>query len=204
MMPSAVRARGRNTGGLGRWLAVSTGAVVFGALLAPGPAQAAMEIMPADNAEHDYCLASSFTTAPALAHTAMTSALDGPTDMTALFRNGCGSGPRGNSTVDVWFIETTLGPGVRGERFCQVPISRPGGTFVCDTADVRIDYANIAAGGGPQPENREKTVVHEVGHSVGLADHSHTCAMRQGAITDTALNLRRYAAADITLINANY
>jgi hypothetical protein len=171
-------------------------------MIAPSPAYAVMERRPADNREHDYCLHTSFTTDPGTAHTAMTSALDGPTDMTALFRNnGCGTGPRGNSTIDVWFREGGLvTPNARGEYLCQVPVGS-----VCDTGDVRLNFPQIVADGGPQPQNREKTVVHEIGHSVGLLDHTHSpCAMQQGAIASTDLTFRRYANADVTLINNHY
>ncbi|MDG4831104.1 hypothetical protein O7627_17560 [Solwaraspora sp. WMMD1047] len=180
---------------------MSAAAALLGAVVAQSPAHAVMETRPADGSQHDYCLHSTFTTDPATAHTAMISALDGPTDMTALFRHTCPTGPRGNSTIDVWFMEGGLvNPDARGEYRCQVPVGS-----VCDTANVRINFPQIVEDGGPQPENREKTVVHEVGHSVGLGEHTHTpCAMRQGTITSTALAHRRFASSDITLINNHY
>ncbi|GAA4464496.1 hypothetical protein [Phytohabitans houttuyneae] len=194
----------RTIGPLARRLGVPAAAVILGALFAPGPAHAAMERTPADNATHDYCFTSGFVTADEIATSMMVSGLASPTDMSVTFRGDCGTGARGASTVDVWFIETTaLAPGVRGQMQCQVPV-RVGGNVVCDTADIKIDYAEIVAQGGPRAANYEKTILHEIGHSVGLVDHNgDTCVMKQGPVGDI-LSERRFSTSDIATINAHY
>jgi hypothetical protein len=98
---------------------------------------------------------------------------------------------------------TALLPGVRGQTQCQVPVP-VGGGFVCDTADIKIDFAEIVAQGGPRRSNYEKTILHEIGHSIGLVDHnSEVCVMKQGKVTDV-LAERRFSASDIATINAHY
>jgi len=204
MMRRPARGSRRSVGrSLGR-LAVPAAAVVLGTLIAPAPAQAAMERTPADNASHNYCFTSGFVTADEIATSMMNTGLADATDMSVVFAGDCGTGPRGNSTVDIWFIETTaLAPGVRGQMLCQVPI-KVGGVTVCDTADIKIDYAEIVAQGGPRAANYEKTTLHEIGHSVGLVDHNgETCVMKQGPVTDV-LAERRFSTSDINTINAHY
>jgi predicted Zn-dependent protease len=76
----------------------------------------------------------------------------------------------------------------------------------CDTADIRIDFAEIAAQGGPRQANYEKTILHEIGHTVGLADHNdELCVMDQGKVTaEDPLSRRRFSQDDIDKINAHY
>jgi hypothetical protein len=187
-----------------RWGAVLAAVALLGGFVAPRPALAVMDILQADGSPHDYCLTSGFTTQPALAHAAM-NVLANTTDFDRTNRGAC-TGNRTSSLIDVWWFELDLPGTTRGQEQCRVVIPGSSSPFRlphCETADVRIDYVQLDIGDN-DAQDREKTAVHEVGHSVGLDHHTHLCAMRSGAIETTDVAERRYHADDITMINDNY
>jgi hypothetical protein len=186
-----------------RRLAVTAVLVLAGALIAPGTARAAPvfpEVIMADGNLHTYCLTAGFTTSPNLAHNAMN--VLGATDFTVSQDASCLAG------TDVWWIQMDLPGRIRGQEECMDVVNGR-----CSTADVRIDFAQIDQGDN-DAQDREKTAVHELGHSVGLGHHAdppnaqHECVMRSGDILDfpDGLNIkwRRYHQEDITNINAAY
>ena len=149
----------------------------------------------ADNGTHTYCYTSAFTTDPTVASYAM-DVLDSTTDMTSLF-------PATPATcaymeTDVWFWEDDQPAGVRGMRDCW--LESPNG--ICTSSDVHLDYGQLDIGNNDW-EDRRKTAVHEVGHSIGLG-HDTISAMISGEIPDTSLTWRRYSTHDIGHINAAY
>ena len=189
-----------------RWGPMLTAAGLFGVFVAPSPALATMDILQTDDNSQTYCLTSGFTTQPSLAHNAM-AVLDTTTEFATPSAGTC-SGARASSTTDVWWIQMDLGTSIRGEEQCMRVIPGSTSPFLlpyCESADVRIDFAEIDnVGGADDMQDREKTAVHELGHSVGLGHHTHVCAMRSGELGGTALTLRRWHASDITMINDNY
>lgn len=146
----------------------------------------------ADSSLHTFCTTSGFTTDRTVATYAM-SVLDTTTDMTISDLGGCSA-----STTDVWWWEQDLPGTLRGERSC-FSHSSPG---VCDSSDVKVDYAQLDIGSNDS-EDRRKTSVHELGHSVGLG-HDTISAMISGEIPSTALQWRRYSAHDLAHLNAQY
>lgn len=175
--------------------------LVVGSMLAPTNANATTfpETWLADGNFHTYCLTSTFTTAPAVAHNAM-SVLDSTTDFTIGQDASCLDG------TDIWWWQSDLPAGTRGQASCFA--FHADGT--CSSNDINIDFPELDLGAN-DAEDREKTAVHEVGHTIGLGHHSpaaHDCAMRSGDITTFAdpLNIkwRRYHAHDIEHINAQY
>jgi hypothetical protein len=151
----------------------------------------------ADNGLHTYCYTSGFTTDASVASYAM-SVLGNTTDMDDQFPIDppfCQF-----METDVWWFETDLTGTDRGVRDCW--IESPTGT--CTSSDIKLDFAQIDTGAGGVWEDRRKTAVHEVGHSVGLG-HDTISAMRQGEIPDNSLTWRTYSAHDITFhINDEY
>lgn len=187
-----------------RRLAVTAVLALTGALIAPGTAQAAPvfpEVLMADGNVHTYCLTAGFTTSPNLAHNAM-NVLGNTTDFTVRQDASCLAG------TDVQWIQLDLPGTRRGEEQCMDVVNGR-----CSTADVRIDFPEIDEGES-DAQDREKTAVHELGHSVGLGHHAdpptaqHECTMRSGDILDFPDSLdikwRTYHAEDITNINAAY
>ena len=63
----------------------------------------------------------------------------------------------------------------RGVRDCW--LESPTGT--CTSSDIKLDFGQIDTGTGDVWEDRRKTAVHEVGHSVGLG-HDTISAMKNG------------------------
>lgn len=151
----------------------------------------------ADNALHTYCYTSGFTTDASVASYAM-AVLGNTTDMDDQF-------PIDPPTctfmeTDAWFWEMNLAPGVRGSRICW--LESPAG--ICTSSDLTLDYAQLDIGAFDW-EDRRKTAVHEVGHSVGLGhDAVPTGAMMSGQVPDATLQWRTYSAANISDINAAY
>ncbi|GAA1406150.1 hypothetical protein ACFQZ4_01485 [Catellatospora coxensis] len=149
----------------------------------------------ADNATHTYCYTSGFTTDASVGAYAM-AVLGNTTDMDDLF-------PIDPPTcsfmeTDVWWWELNLAAGVRGTRSCW--LESPNG--ICTSSDLTLDYAELDVGAFDW-EDRRKTAVHEVGHSVGL-DHDPDCAMMSGQVPDATLQWRTYCADEIADINAAY
>ena len=79
--------------------------------------------------------------------------------------------------------------------------------MICIASDIELDFAELDDGPNDTSdddwEDRRKTAVHEVGHSIGLG-HDTISTMRQGEIPDTSLTWRRYSGHDITHINDEY
>ena len=87
-------------------------------------------------------------------------------------------------------------------------ISRPVRVLIVDDADESRAILRRALGFDDAIdvddwEDRRKTAVHEVGHSVGLG-HDTISAMKQGEIPDSSLTWRTFSADDITHINDEY
>jgi hypothetical protein len=147
------------------------------------------------NGLHTYCLTDTFVTDPSVADYAM-AVLGNTTDMTDMLMIDppfCGF--RQN---DVWFWEEDLPAGTRGERSCELD----GQAGICMSSDVRLDFPELDNGDFDW-EDRRKTGVHEVGHSVGLG-HDTISAMISGEIPDTTLQWRTYSAHDISHINTQF
>lgn len=159
-----------------------TGALVTPAPAAADPFPGNADTTLADSATHIYCLTSTFTTDPEGAHYAMIDVLEGTTGMDSLYRGSCT-----DSSVDVWWWERNLPAGIRGERQCIVYTS----ASVCNSSDVRMDYDEIDIGTS-DAEDRRKTAVHEIGHTLGFGHFTQSDAMRQGEIPDTNVRWRRY------------
>jgi hypothetical protein len=149
----------------------------------------------ADNGTHTYCYTSGFTTDQTVAGYAM-SVLGSTTDMVDLF-------PTTPATcaymeTDIWWWEDDQPGNIRGLRDCW--LESPNG--ICTSSDVHLDYAQLDLGSDDW-EDRRKTAVHEIGHSVGLG-HDTVSAMISGEIPDTSLTWRRYSAHDVSHLNAAY
>lgn len=174
-------------------------AVAVGSLVAPGTAMATPypETMLPDNGNHDYCFTAGFSASrdPFTGHYAMI-ILDTTTDMVRTDVGACA-----NNATDIWWFALDLAGTIRGEWQC---IFTAAGR--CDSADVRIDFDQIDIGENDIAD-RDKTSVHEIGHSVGLGHHSpaaHNCAMVSGEIPSLDIIWRRYDAHDIAHINATF
>jgi hypothetical protein len=154
----------------------------------------------ADNAVHTYCYTSGFTTDASVGAYAM-AVLGNTTDMDDLF-------PIDPPTcqfmeTDVWWFESNLPAGDRGRRDCYDYNYTPS-PDVCTSSDVDLDFPELDdAVDVDDWEDRRKTAVHEVGHSVGLG-HDTISTMIQGEIPDTSLTWRTYSAHDIAHINGHY
>jgi hypothetical protein len=179
------------------WLA----ALIAGAVLVL-PAAASANPFPgngdqtvADNSLHTYCYTTGFTTDQSVAAYAM-SVLDSTTDMSDLFATPPAT--CAYMETDVWWWESDQPGGIRGVRGCW--LESPNG--ICTSSDIHLDYAQLDIGSSDW-EDRRKTAVHEVGHSIGLA-HDSISAMVSGEIPSTSITWRRYSAHDISHLNAAY
>lgn len=170
-------------------------AAVAGGLVLPGQASATPypETWLPDNGQHDYCFTTGFANSrdPVTGTYAMI-ILDQTTDMTRLDRGACN-----NNDYDVWWWAQDLAGTIRGEAQC---IFWSGSR--CNSADVRIDFDQIDIGDNDIAD-RDKTSVHEIGHTVGLGHHND-CAMISGEIPSLDLQWRRYSAHDVSHINATF
>lgn len=190
------------------WSGVIALAAAFaGMVVIPGMAGATPypETMLPVDARHSYCYTADFTrgTDPNLGEAAMRE-LDVSTQMTVSFEGfDCRLVElRRPRVVDVWWWEIDLPAGGRGQWACQTlgPVGR------CASANVIVDFAQVDVGVNDALD-RQKTAVHEVGHSVGLDHHSpqaHDCAMVSGEIPSTDVKWRRYDPHDVGHINNHF
>jgi hypothetical protein len=177
-------------------------ALLAGALALALPAVASANVFPgnadatiADNGTHTYCYTSGFTTDQSVASYAM-NVLDTTTDMSVIF--GVPPSTCFYMDTDVWWWENDQPAGTRGLRRCW--LESPEG--ICQSSDVFLDYAELNIGANDW-EDRRKTSVHELGHTIGLG-HTGLGAMISGEIPDTSITWRRYGAHDLGHINATY
>lgn len=179
--------------------AAAAATVAAVALLAPaGPAAAQPYPQPypetwlPDSALHTYCFTRNFADAAARYGGYAMAVLDNTTAMSVADHGVC----RDDAT-DVWWWAMDLPGGIRGDAEC-VRWSRN----ICDSADIRLDLERIDIGDADDAD-REKTAVHEVGHTVGLGHHDD-CAMSSGDIPSLDLRWRRYSALDVQLIDRQF
>lgn len=177
-------------------LALFAGAGVIAAPTAAYAVPAYPETWLPDSAGHAFCFNSSFNNFPEHRDRVRwgMNRLDDQTDMFDI-EESCVSG------TDIWFYRSDLPAGVRGQTQCIVWVTSG---FRGDQARIDIDFIEINNGDN-EVEDQQKTVVHEIGHSVGLGHHSpaeHDCAMIQGEIPSTAPVWRSFHAQDVDHINA--
>ena len=175
-------------------------ALFAGALLAL-PAAASANPLPgngdstvADNGVHTYCYTSDFSDVT-VADYAM-GVLDNTTDMSDLFAS-----PPSDCwymETDIWWWEDDQPAGISGLRDCW--LESPNG--ICTSSDIHLDFGEINFGINDW-EDRRKTAVHEVGHSVGLG-HDSISAMIIGEMPSTSLVWRVFSVHDTADINAAY
>lgn len=115
----------------------------------------------ADSALHTYCDAGLISTSVDNAASAM-AYLDSATDMSD-------SSEACQASTDVWFDSTNLPSPTRGQNTC---VTLNGS--VCTSADVLVDENQIDSDEGSFDHNLNKTLRHEVGHSVGLSHYAGT------------------------------
>ncbi|WP_018654318.1 hypothetical protein [Actinomadura flavalba] len=181
---------------------LTTATVAAGALLAvqaPASATTFPETYLADNSTHTYCFkGSGWSTARKDAVVYGMKRLGDTTDMTVRYETGS----KCSNTTDIHFYASNLKSGVRGDATCMKWVKKGK----CDRARVRMDFPELDKGSNDWYDRR-KTVVHEVGHTIGLGHHSpkaHQCAMRSGEIPNTSLTYRSYHAHDRGHLNKAY
>jgi hypothetical protein len=174
-------------------------AAAASSLFMPGQAHATVypELILPDSSLHTYCFTTGFSSSrdPGTGSYAM-SILDSTTDMTISNLGACSA-----NTTDVWWFASNLAGTIRGEEQCMFTSGSR-----CDSADIRIDFDQIDIGDNDIAD-RDKTSVHELGHSIGLGHHSpaaHNCAMISGEIPSLDIQWRRYHAHDISHINGQF
>ncbi len=119
------------------------------------------------------------------------SVLDSTTDMSDSQIANC------EMETDVYWQDIDLAGSLRGQYQCIFY-----NDTMCDSADVRLDWDELDKGSNDW-EDRRKTAVHEIGHSVGT-NHDSVSAMITGEIPNTDIEWRRYSTHDINHINDNY
>ncbi|GAA4684769.1 hypothetical protein [Phytohabitans rumicis] len=179
---------------------LAIGVIALGGTLVAQPAAHATpfpELWLADSAGHAYCFVANFDNYPehrSRVHWGM-DRLDDQTQMTDIFES-CAPG------TDIWFSRVDLPGNDRGQTSCQRWLAGEK----CDSAVIWIDFIEINEGSW-DVEDQQKTVVHEIGHSIGLGHHSpsaHNCAMYVGEIPSNDLQWRSYHSHDVGHINAQY
>lgn len=129
-----------------------------------------------DNATHTYCFNGLDADSEANADAAMLH-LDNNTDITQ-------SCIACSESTDARIESKDLAGNTRGDYSCRVTVV----SGKCGSARVRIDEDAIDAQNGDFEFNLDKTLRHELGHSVGLTHYSGDetfPAVQEGAVTDT-------------------
>ena len=119
------------------------------------------------------------------------SVLDSTTDMSDLQIDSC------EMETDIYWQDLDLPGSIRGQYQCIFYTED-----MCDSADVRLDWEELDEGEHDW-EDRRKTAVHEIGHSVGT-NHDTVSAMITGEIPNTDIQWRRFSTHDIDHINESY
>lgn len=107
-------------------------------------------------------------------------ALDGPTDATAKYKSRCKFSGSGETDV-VWNDLDLPGP-IRGTTFCE-----DYDDGYCDQFYVTIDPAEINKGSNDEAD-LDKTICHELGHTVGL---THGSGGGDGGADDCMISAER-------------
>jgi len=148
----------------------------------------------ADSSLHTYCWDASMNLQEErdVAEYAMVVLVD-TTDMTVDLVNCSGD-------TDVWWYSLNLPAGIRGLRGCVDYVN----ANVCNSADVAFDLAEFDVGPNDW-QDRRKTSVHELGHSIGLGHNENVVnAMISGEIDSDSIDDRRYTNHDVNHINIAY
>lgn len=119
------------------------------------------------------------------------SVLNSTTDMSDLKIDTC------EMETDIYWQDLDLPGSVRGQYQCIIYTDT-----MCNSADVKLDWEELDKGSNDW-EDRRKTAVHEIGHSVGT-NHDSVSAMISGEIPSTDIKWRRFSPHDINHINDNY
>ncbi|WP_216209962.1 hypothetical protein [Amycolatopsis aidingensis] len=174
-------------------------------LVAPGSAQATKfpETYLADSQSHGYCFVGGgwFQSRKNSVHYAMDK-LGDPTDMTTFMERGGAYPGDCKPGTDVAFFAADLPGNVRGLAQCADWNSSDR----CNKSKVTMDYPQLDEGPWDW-QDRRKTALHEIGHTVGLGHHSpgaHDCAMLRGPIPNKNLKWRQLHPHDHYHINRQY
>lgn len=164
-----------------RWLILFAGVMVL-----VGTQQVAADSFPgtnagklADSAWHNYCVEAGTSANHRSALVYGMTTVGGTTDIN-VGETSCGY------NTDVWLGSYNLTGNLRGIYSCWNPAS----STICNSSHVRLDFPQLDIGSYDW-EDRRKTAVHEVGHSVGLGHYSGANAMMLGQVPDTSVSYRR-------------
>ena len=154
-----------------------------------------------DGSTHNYCWGSGFdTNLRDNVDEMFDDALDGPTDATVEFKSTCKFSGSGETDV-VWF-DADLPGSTRGKAPCE-----DYDNGYCDQYYVTLDPAQINVGSNDDADT-DKTVCHELGHTVGLThgsgggDGGTDDCMISGERPSTNSQYERYSSHHKEHINA--